>query len=157
MSLLWFVLWTVICVPGAGGLVYFIMQSRLEVLLAQQREELAALRATLEERRWAMDGRIKNSEETTRRKALDEFLSEIRVEERSYVREQKHLFKRKKILVRQERIFFRNIPLSSWVEQEMTIEEGTDIQKLGENMAVFMDALPPAAEDAKTPVRRLLR
>jgi hypothetical protein len=155
MNPVWWVLWSGICVVGSGGLVYFIMQSRMEVLLSKQREELAALRATLEERRDFMEGSIRNAEESTRRRALDDFLAEIRVEERSYVREHKAFFLTKKSLIRQERIFFRNIPLSSWVEQEMPFEEGADVDKLAQTMAVFNAALMPEAEAG--PVRKLLR
>jgi hypothetical protein len=159
MNPVWWVLWSGLCVIGSGGLVYFIMQSRMEVLLSKQREELAVLRATLEERRDSMEGSIRNAEESTRRQALDDFLAEIRVEERSYIREHKAFFLSKKSLIRQERIFFRNIPLSSWVEQEMPFEEGADVDKLAQTMAVFNAALLPEVlpEAESGPVRRLLR
>lgn len=140
---------------ATGGLVYFVMQSRMEVLLSKQREELAALRATLEERQDSMQETLRNASEATRRQALDDFLAEIRVEERSYVREHKAFFLSRKSLIRQERIFFRNIPLSAWVEQEMNFEEGADLDKLAETMAVFNAALQPEAEAGQ--VRRLLR
>jgi hypothetical protein len=68
---------------------------------------------------------------------MDEFIADIRVEERHYVREHKILFVTRKCLVRQERIFFRNLPLSTWVEQEMPIEEGADVDKLAQAMTVF--------------------
>jgi hypothetical protein len=60
------------------------------------------------------------------------------------------------MLVRQERIFFRNIPLSNWVEQEMPVEEGVDTEKLAQTMSIFANAallgdVPEAA------VRKLLR
>jgi len=127
----------------------------MEVLLSKQREELAALRATLEARKEFMDGSLRNAEESSRRQALDDFLAEIRVEERSYIREHKAFFLSKKSLIRQERIFFRNIPLSNWIEQEMTFEEGADIDKLAETMAVFTDAMLPETEHPT--VRRLIR
>jgi hypothetical protein len=155
MNPVWWVLWSVVCVTMSGGLVFFVMQSRMEVLLSKQREELAALRAMLEERREAMAESMRNAEEATRRRALDDFLAEIRVEERSYIREHKAFFLTRKSLIRQERMFFRNIPLSSWVEQEMPFEEGADTEKLAQTMAVFSAALLPEAE--ASPVRRLLR
>lgn len=65
------------------------------------------------------------------------------------------LFPTKKSLVRQERIFFRNIPLSNWVEQEMPIQEGADIDKLVETMSVFAGAA--LLGETPEPVRRLLR
>src|ERR1035438_8865161 len=81
-----------------------------------------------------------NAEDAIRRKAMDEFLADIHVEERHYTREQKVLFMHKRMLVRQERIFFRNIPLSSWVEHEMPLEEGVDADKLAQTMSVFANA-----------------
>jgi hypothetical protein len=153
-ALLW-VAWSALCVLGTGGLVYFLMHSLMEVLLSKQREELAGLRATLEARKEFMDGSLRNAEESSRRQALDDFLAEIRVEERSYIRQHKAFFLSKKSLIRQERIFFRNIPLSNWIEQEMTFEEGADIDKLAETMAVFTDAMLPEPEHPT--VRRLIR
>jgi hypothetical protein len=155
MSPVWWVLLSGFCAAGSGFLVYFIMQSRMEVLLSRQREELAAVRATLEARRESLEESLKNAEESTRRKALDDFMAEIRVEERSYVREHKAFFLTRKSLIRQERIFFRNLPLSSWVEQEMPFEEGADIEKLAQTMAVFNAAA--LAEPERDPIRRLIR
>jgi hypothetical protein len=155
MSPVWWVLWSGFCAVGSGFLVYFIMQSRMEVLLSRQREELAAVRATLEARRESLEESLKNAEESTRRKALDDFMGEIRVEERSYVREHKAFFLTRKSLIRQERIFFRNLPLSSWVEQEMPLEEGADIEKLAQTMAVFNAAALAGPEHE--PIRKLIR
>jgi hypothetical protein len=33
-------------------------------------------------------------------------------------------------MVMQERLFFRNIPLSNWIEHEMIVEEGSDLDQL---------------------------
>jgi hypothetical protein len=140
MSPFWWVLIAAGCMVGAGVLVYFIMQSRMEVLLSKQREELAAARATLIAQKDALENSLKTTEESTRRKAMEEFLADIRVEERHYTREHKVLFLTRKMLVRQERIFFRNIPLSSWVEQEMPLQEGVDSEQMAQTMSVFANA-----------------
>lgn len=132
-----FLVWSLLCVGFSGGLVYFVMRAHMNVRLAKQREKLAEAQATLVARREALEDSMKNSEESIRRKAMDEFLADIRVEERHYTREHKILFMTRKMLVRQERIFFRNIPLSNWVEQEMPIEEGVDTEKLAQTMSVF--------------------
>ena len=47
---------------------------------------------------------------------LDTFLSEINVERRHFTRENRLLMHNRKSLVLQERIYFRNIPLSDWIE-----------------------------------------
>ncbi len=156
MSVGLFLLWSALCVLATGGLVYFIMRSHMEVRLARQREELAGAQATLVEKRAALEDSMKNVAAEIRSKALDEFLADIRVEERHYTREHKILFMTRKMLVRQERIFFRNIPLSNWVEQEMPLEEGVDTEKMAQTMSVFANV---ALGELPGPVivRKLLR
>jgi hypothetical protein len=139
MSALLIVLLSVICVVGSAGLTYFIMNSHMELRLARQREELASVQATLAAKQEGLQESLRNAESTVRNKAMDEFLADIRVEERHYTREHKLLFMSRKVLVRQERIFFRNIPLSNWVEQEMPIEEGVDAEKMAQTMSIFAD------------------
>ena len=156
MNPLWWVVWSAICAVGTGLLVYFIMQSHMELVMSKQREELAATRATLAAQKEALESTLKNAEETARSKAMDAFLAEIRIEERHYTREHKVLFMSRKMLVRQERIFFRNIPLSNWVENEMPIEEGVDADKLAQTMSVFLDAAM-VGESAEVAAHKLLR
>ena len=127
----------VLCSAFSAAVVYLLMRSRAEVLLSRQREELAEARAALTAQRESLQDSLRNAEDATRRKAMDEFIADIRVEERHYIREHKILFVTRKCLVRQERIFFRNLPLSNWVEQEMPIEEGADVDKLAQAMTVF--------------------
>lgn len=166
MNPLWWMAWSAICAVGTGILVFFIMQSRMEVLLSKQREELAAARAQLSAQQDALKLTIDATKEITRRESLDEFIKEIRTEERHYVREQKMLFVTRKCMVRQERIFFRNIPLTNWIEQELPFEEGADANKLLEAMSIvdanLMEhaALQEAADrrpERARKVRKLIR
>ena len=73
-------------------------------------------------------------------------LPDIRVEERHYTREHKVLFLTRKLLVRQERIFFRNIPLSDWIEHEIQLDEGADVGKMVQDMTVFDKGVVSIAE-----------
>jgi hypothetical protein len=141
MTIWLFALGTGFCALTTAMLVYFVMQSRHEVLLAEQRESLAEARATLEAQKQSLAGMLKSVEETTRRTSFDQFLSEIRVEERHHLREHKLLFMSRKSLVVRERIFFRNIPLSSWVETEVPYEEGADLDALARTAAIFSQDL----------------
>src|SRR5665213_3945893 len=154
MNPLWWIAWSGICAVGTGVLVYFTMQSRQEVILSRQREELAAARAALGAQKDALEDSLKHAGELARRQAMDEFLADIRIEERHYVKEQKILFMTRKCMVRQERIFFRNIPLSSWVEHEMPFEEGADMEKLAQGMSVF--ATDRLLDKPPGPIRKLL-
>jgi hypothetical protein len=150
----WWIVWSGVCSIGTGALVYFIMRSHMDVLLAKQREELAGARAALAAQKEALSESMKNAEEGSRRRAMDEFLADLRVEERHYVRQHKVLFVNRKSMVRQERIYFRNIPLSNWVQHEMPFEEGVDLEKLAQTMSVFA---PDLIEPPEDPIRRLLR
>ncbi|PYT35052.1 MAG: hypothetical protein DMG58_03175 [Acidobacteria bacterium] len=122
---------------GSGMLAYFVMKARMEAAIAGERSALAEARARLEGQSKTLAETIRATEEAAKRQAFDEFLADLRVEERHYLREQKALFLHKKSLVLQERIYFRNIPLSSWVEHEMPVEEGADVEKLVKTLAVF--------------------
>jgi hypothetical protein len=126
-------LWMFLPVFVAGGsalLSFYIMQARMEVALAKERESLAEARATITSQKVTMEERIKATEEATKRLAMDEFMADFRVEERSYARESKSLTASRKTMIMQERLFFRNIPLSNWIEHEMVVEEGMDLDRL---------------------------
>jgi len=156
MTAIMLVAWSLFCVAASAGLMYFVMQSHTELRLAKQREELAGAQATLVAKKEALEASIKHAEDSIRSRAMDDFLADIRIEERHYTREHKVLFMRRKLLVRQERIFFRNIPLSNWVEHEMPLEEGVDTEKLAQTMSVFANAAL-FGDAPETVVRKLLR
>src|SRR5690349_20710270 len=125
-ALLWILLPGFVAV-GSGLLTFFIMQSRMEVALAREREAMAQARGGLEAEKKALEQSLRSAKDQARREALDEFLADVHVEQRHYVRENKMLFQNRKFLVLQERIFFRNIPLSNWIEHEIMLEEGEDV------------------------------
>lgn len=122
---------------GSALLAYFIMQSKLEVAISRERETMAEARAAIATHAKTLEESMKATEERTRRQALDDFLGDFRVEERHYSRESKSLFLNRKSMILQERLFFRNIPLSNWIEHEMVVEDGGDIQKLAKACSVF--------------------
>jgi len=143
-------LWLFLLVFVAGGsalLSYYVMQARMEVALAKERESLAEARAMISSHKITLDERVKATEEACKRQALDDFMHDIRVEERSYIREVKSLHALKKMMVMQERIFFRNIPLSNWIEREMVIEDGQESRQLSTE-SLFT---PPALPSGQTP------
>jgi len=98
-------------------------------------------RSSLEASRVAMDDSvqtaIKLAEESARRNALEEFLADLHIERRHYTRENKLLLHNRKSLVLQERMFFRNLPLSDWIEHEIQLDEGADPHQLAQEMTVF--------------------
>lgn len=87
---------------GAAIITAILMQAHAECLLARERARAAELRTALQAR---------DQVEAARRRALDEILSDIRVEERQ--------FRRGHGVLLQERIFFRTVPLTGWIEHEL--------------------------------------
>ncbi len=126
---------------ASGLLSWFVMQSRMEVKLAEQRETLAELRGQIKAEKESMELSVlsaaKIAEETAKREAFDRFLGELKVEKRHYTRENRMLMNSRKSLVLQERMYFRNIPLSDWIEHEIMIDEGADVNRLVQDMTVF--------------------
>jgi hypothetical protein len=144
-----------ILLPGftalfAGLLAWFIMQARMDVALAQQRETMAESRGALDAERTALDASLptamRAAEETAKREALENFLGELRVEQRHYTRENRMLMQNRKTLVLQERMYYRNIPLSDWVEHEVTVEDGADMTRLVQDMTIFDKGVVNIAE-----------
>ena len=116
---------------GSALLCYFIMQSRMDVAIAKEREALTEAHAKLRAQATHVDERVKSAQEEVKRQALEEFLQEFRTEERSYMREAKNGQMLRKSMVLQERLYFRNIPLSNWIETEMLVESnGEDLPRL---------------------------
>ena len=155
------VIW--ILLPGftavaSGLLAWFIMQSRMEVALSLQRERLAESRGALDAEISALgaslDTALKAAEAVAKQEALEHFMDELRVEQRHYTRENRMLTKRSKSLVLQERMYFRNIPLSDWIEREITVEEGADVGRLVQDMTIF-DKSVVSITDAATPKKLL--
>lgn len=153
-GLLWMFL-PVFVAAGSALLAFYIMQSRMDVALAKERESLAEARSLINSHKILLEERVKATEEATKRKSLDEFMQDFRVEERSYMRETKSMFSNKKLMVMQERLFFRNIPLSNWVEHEMLIEEGSDAQQIARSCSVFSTKALP--QDAGASLSKLLQ
>jgi hypothetical protein len=142
-AILWIFL-PVFIAAGSALLSFYIMQARMEVAIAREREATAQTRAQMSCHEQMAVEKIKAAEETAERRALENFLGEIRVEERHYMRENKSLFLNRKAMVLQERLYFRNIPLSNWIEHEMTLEEGSDVRQLAKACSAFANKALPA-------------
>lgn len=153
-ALLW-VLLPLFIAAGSALLSFYIMQARMDVAIAKEREVLAETRAEVRTQKNTMEERVKATEQEARRRALDDFMQDFRVEERHYFRENKSAAARKKSMVLQERLYFRNIPLSSWVEHEMTVEEETgDVQRIAKGCSVF--TTKSLSDEKKSAVSRML-
>jgi hypothetical protein len=130
------------CVALASGLLaWFVMQSKMDVALADQRTELAEARGECDAEKAAvqasLQATIRATEETVKRQALEGFLGELKVEQRHYTKENRLLLQNRKSLVLQERMYFRNIPLSDWIEHEVQLDDGVDVERMVQDMTIF--------------------
>lgn len=151
-GLLWIVL-PLLIAGGSAFISYYVMHSRLEVAIAKEREAVNAAHAKLKSVEENLPDKIRLAEEAAQRKAFDSFLMDFRVEERRYLRESRsHLLNRKSVVM-QERLYFRNIPLSNWVEHEMPLQDGSTLELI-ENSSVF--SARALSEYNKQPTPRLL-
>ena len=142
---------------GSALLSFYIMQARMEVAIAKERETLAQARAQLDSNEQLLEQKVRAAEEASHRKAFDDFLGDFRVEERHYIRESKSLFLNRKSMVLQERLYFRNIPLSNWVEHEMPVEEGSDIHNLAKACSIFSTRALEQPNGSLQPASRYLQ
>ena len=135
------------------------MQSRMEVALAQERERLAETRGALDAEKShlgaSLDTALRAAEAVAKREALETFMDELRVEQRHYTRENRMLTQNRKSLVLQERMYFRTIPLSDWIEHEITLEQGADVSRLVQDMTIFDKSVVSIA-DGTRPARKQL-
>jgi hypothetical protein len=122
---------------ASSVITYLLTTLRKERDAAEKRRALASAVSALEAEKAKFEEAARGIEENARRKALDEFLADLRIEERRYVREHRVLFAHRKSLVLQERIFFRNVPISNWVEHEIPVEEGADLDALARTLSAF--------------------
>jgi hypothetical protein len=98
----------------------------MSAALERERRAYADALAAHERERRAVEDRIRAAGERARREAVDEFIRDLQVEERSRVRELSSMFSARRVIVHEERLCFRGQPLSNWVEQELILEEGIE-------------------------------
>lgn len=135
-TILWIVLPILIAV-GSALLAVFISQQRMDVQLARERQALSEARAAIESQKELLEEIDRLRGEAVSRKTMDDFLADLHTEQRRFVRQEKMLFAHRQCLVVQERIYFRNIPLCNWIEHEVTVDNGADLEKLAKTLSVF--------------------
>jgi hypothetical protein len=111
--LLFFVLPSAVA-AGSAIICYVLMQARMEVAVAREKTARAHIEARLEMVEEMLPEKLKVAEEAAERRAFDRILSGFRVEERRQLRDGAV-----PSLVMQERLYFRNMPLSAWIEHEL--------------------------------------
>ena len=136
MATLLMILLPILTGAGSALLVWFMMRCRMEEAVVRERCGLAELQSALVVQRETLESAIYDAKAEAKRAAFDDFLNDFRVEQRQYVRKSRMFFTRKQTLVLRERILFRNLPLSNWVEQTITLDETVGAPSLAHGPAI---------------------
>ena len=136
---------------GSGVLSFIVAQARMEAQLSRDRETLVGTQERLIQQQKGVEERVHAAEAEARRKAFDEFLADVRIEERHYLRETDTPSEHRKCLVLQERVCFRNIPLSQWIERELPFQNEIPPPEVSRPLPAPVPIAPPSGR------RRLLR
>lgn len=136
---------------GSAMICYVLMQARMDVAVERERTDRAHIEARLEMVEEMLPERIKAVEEAATRRAFDQLMGGFRVEERRYIRnDEAEDFP---AMVLQERLYYRNLPLSNWIEHELpTGGSGASVESVSVftnpgrlmEFAAFPEAQPPA-------------
>jgi len=105
--ILWLVLPGLVAL-GAAYLVWLLMRARIEVLTATFHAAVAKVQ----------------NDCTDRRPAVDDLLADLRFERQRFLRRMPGPKGFETSVITQERIYFRNIPLTGWMEEELPLGEG---------------------------------
>src|SRR3954453_17197146 len=90
---------------GTAALCYVLLRARMEVAIVREREAHARTRSALSSIEDTLEDKLRLAHETAHRKAMDQFLTGFRVEERRYLRDRSE----RPAVVLQERLLFRNM------------------------------------------------
>lgn len=109
-ELVWWLILPGLVALGASYLVWLLMQARIQVLTARFQAAVA-----------------KESNCTDRRPGVDELLADLRFERHRFLRRVPNPDGYETSVITQERIYFRNIPLTGWMEDELPLGEGEQL------------------------------
>ena len=113
MNLIWSMVTICATILGLGAITWYLGRVQMEARWARRREAEAERGARLLLEREVAAERMRATEESARRKAMDQFLSEIHTEERAYLRQREVGANLTRSVVVEERLYFRNLPVSN--------------------------------------------
>ncbi len=109
-----FVFWMILPIlvaVGSAYVVWLLMQSRIRVLAAQYQAAMAKV----------------ENEYANRRLSPEELLGDLRMERRRFVRRDAGPKGTETTLITQERLYLRNLPLTSWMQEEVALGGGEEL------------------------------
>ena len=97
---------------GSAALVWLLMQARMQVLAAHYQAALA-----------------RAEDSAARRPGLNELLAELRMERRRFLRKITGGRGCETTVFTLERLYFRNIPLTGWMQEEIPLGAGEELRE----------------------------
>ncbi len=126
---------------GSALLTYGLMREQTVAALAQEKALTRQAEALLRAQTEAAEDRVRSATEAARNVGMERVLGDLRVEERR--------FARNNAVVVQERLLYRNLPLSNWIEHEMAAAAGSGTEQPVLRPTVFpVAAATPALPEA---------
>src|SRR5579872_4024014 len=119
---------------GSAYVVWLLMQSRIRVLAAQYQAAMAKM----------------ENEYANRRLSPEELLGDLRMERRRFVRRVAGLKGPETTLITQERLYLRNLPLTSWMQEEVALGGGEELP-IETGLVPLLEATTSSAMIAPTP------
>jgi hypothetical protein len=110
---LWFFLPVLVAV-GTAYLVWIIMQARMRVLAAQFQAALVRM----------------ESEHAARKPTIEDLLAELHFERNRFLRRINGPAGVSASVISQERIYFRDIPITGWMQDELPLGDGEELLPL---------------------------
>lgn len=110
-ELVFWILVPAVVAVGVAYLVWLLMQARIQVLTAHYQTAVTKV----------------ESDCAVRRPSADELLAELRIERRRFLRRVPGPKGAETTLITQERLYLRNIPLTSWMQEELPLGAGEEL------------------------------
>jgi hypothetical protein len=132
MSVAFLIGFLILTAVGSSVLAVFVWERRFAAALPEQYDAVRAARLALEARRSSYEV----GGNPVRKRPQEAFLclGEVAVEQRYSCRVEPDGVR---LLVLRERITFRKLALSNWLEQEVPLEEGDDVAELAKAVSLF--------------------
>jgi hypothetical protein len=125
--LFWMILPILVAI-GSAYVVWLLMQSRIQVLTAHYQAAVAKM----------------ENDPVPRRLSPEDLLADLRMERRRFVRRVAGARGPETTLITQERLYLRNLPLTSWMQEEVPLGAGEELPA-GTGLIPLLEATAPPA------------
>lgn len=120
MTHIWPIINILLAMLVLGAIAWYVGRLQTEARWARRRKPELSLGVRLQLERKLTDARQRAAEEAARRRSMDEFLSQLKMEERAFLRKRQFGGAQQRSVVIEERLCLGSLPVSNWDRQELT-------------------------------------